>query len=194
MLRCSSLAYWLSLFLFDYMIILLCILTIILSLNQLEFYEAYIAMTTINLLAFGSSIISMSYACSFLFRSSQTAYKIFPVINFLLLYSVPSIFETTAFIYISPFYALDQSLKHNTNYTVSFMIQTIFFLTIVYISEKRVILFTNYSPPNNHLLQARHISYHYTNIPVLKDVSFNIPSSRIISLLGPNGAGKSTLI
>jgi ATP-binding cassette subfamily B protein/subfamily B ATP-binding cassette protein MsbA len=42
---------------------------------------------------------------------------------------------------------------------------------------------------------ARHVSFHYRpDIPVLKDVNFEVQAGKRIALVGPSGAGKSTLI
>ncbi|MEK6695079.1 MAG: ABC transporter ATP-binding protein, partial [Nitrospirota bacterium] len=42
---------------------------------------------------------------------------------------------------------------------------------------------------------ARHVSFHYRpDIPVLKDVNFEVQAGTRIALVGPSGAGKSTLI
>ena len=42
---------------------------------------------------------------------------------------------------------------------------------------------------------ARHVSFHYRpDIPVLKDVNFEVQAGARIALVGPSGAGKSTLI
>ena len=44
------------------------------------------------------------------------------------------------------------------------------------------------------LLEYRHVSKTFGRTKVLKDVSFTIPSGKIVGLLGQNGAGKSTII
>lgn len=42
-------------------------------------------------------------------------------------------------------------------------------------------------------IEARNLSFHYGDKPVLREVSFALTSGRFHALLGPNGAGKSTL-
>ncbi len=44
------------------------------------------------------------------------------------------------------------------------------------------------------MLYVKHISVGYGEVPVLKDISFELHPGSIIALLGPNGAGKTTLI
>ncbi|HPJ31159.1 MAG TPA: ABC transporter ATP-binding protein [Methanothrix sp.] len=43
-------------------------------------------------------------------------------------------------------------------------------------------------------LQAKGIEFGYNSSPILKDVSFEIGPSKLVSIVGPNGSGKSTLI
>ncbi|KAF5418241.1 MAG: iron complex transport system ATP-binding protein [Candidatus Methanocomedens sp.] len=43
-------------------------------------------------------------------------------------------------------------------------------------------------------LQAKDIVFSYNSSPILKNVSFDIPPSKLVSIVGPNGSGKSTLI
>ncbi|MBI3111128.1 MAG: ABC transporter ATP-binding protein [Ignavibacteriales bacterium] len=43
-------------------------------------------------------------------------------------------------------------------------------------------------------LRVDHIAFRYHDLPVLRDVSFDVPSGDFLSLLGPNGSGKSTLL
>lgn len=44
------------------------------------------------------------------------------------------------------------------------------------------------------MLEIKDLTGGYVNIPVLKDVSFTVPSGQLVGLIGLNGAGKSTTI
>ena len=44
------------------------------------------------------------------------------------------------------------------------------------------------------MVQAKHISKTYGTTNVLKDVSFSLAPSEIVSIVGPSGAGKTTLL
>lgn len=43
-------------------------------------------------------------------------------------------------------------------------------------------------------LRLDSISHHYGDVEVLKDISLDIPSGRIVCIVGPSGCGKSTLL
>jgi iron complex transport system ATP-binding protein len=44
------------------------------------------------------------------------------------------------------------------------------------------------------ILSVNRISFRYNSLPVLQDVTFELPSGQILGVLGVNGAGKSTLL
>jgi len=44
------------------------------------------------------------------------------------------------------------------------------------------------------LLSANHLTFSYTDRPVLDDVSFEIDRASIVAVIGPNGSGKTTLL
>ena len=44
------------------------------------------------------------------------------------------------------------------------------------------------------ILDARNISFRYTDRPVLDGVSFALDAARILAVIGPNGSGKTTLL
>ncbi len=54
---------------------------------------------------------------------------------------------------------------------------------------------TNFPEQSNFCVQADHLTFTYPGgeEPVLKDLSFQIPSRQFVALLGANGCGKSTL-
>ncbi len=46
----------------------------------------------------------------------------------------------------------------------------------------------------NRSIQFHKVSFQYTGVPVLKDISIPIPKGKTIAIVGPSGSGKSTLI
>jgi len=44
------------------------------------------------------------------------------------------------------------------------------------------------------LIQAKRISFGYSGVKVLDDLSLSIPAGGVVALLGPNGSGKTTLL
>lgn len=44
------------------------------------------------------------------------------------------------------------------------------------------------------MLKVSHIYKEYKEIPVLQDVTFELPSTGVVSFVGPNGSGKTTLL
>jgi ABC-2 type transport system ATP-binding protein len=44
------------------------------------------------------------------------------------------------------------------------------------------------------MLEIRHVTKRYRNIPVVNDVSFTVPPGEVTGYLGPNGSGKSTTV
>jgi lipoprotein-releasing system ATP-binding protein len=44
------------------------------------------------------------------------------------------------------------------------------------------------------LISCKNINKHYGQVQVLKDVSLDLPSAKVICITGPSGAGKSTLL
>jgi hypothetical protein len=130
--------------------------------KNLAFYFPYVPGTIKLIIVFGYSMITYSYICSFLFSTSTSAFKTFPIVNFIVGYSAPQvIFESflpnsnleTLWECLSPFYTLQQSIKALTsspggiidpNYYLYFMFGqgTIFFLVAIWY-DKRYICFKN---------------------------------------------------
>ncbi|MBV9998414.1 MAG: ABC transporter ATP-binding protein [Verrucomicrobia bacterium] len=48
-------------------------------------------------------------------------------------------------------------------------------------------------PPPKESLVLRHVSFTYTDQPVLRDINLHIPFGQRVALVGPSGVGKSTL-
>lgn len=44
------------------------------------------------------------------------------------------------------------------------------------------------------VIEAAHVSFGYTRVPVLEDVSFRVNAGDYVGLIGPNGGGKTTLL
>jgi iron complex transport system ATP-binding protein len=52
----------------------------------------------------------------------------------------------------------------------------------------------SYSPLFFMSLSVDNVCFHYPEVPVLRDISFDVTTGDFLSLLGPNGCGKSTLL
>ena len=59
---------------------------------------------------------------------------------------------------------------------------------------KRAKIIHAFNPTNVPLLEARHLSFAYSILPVVVDVSLSLPRGAMGALIGANGSGKSTLI
>ena len=44
------------------------------------------------------------------------------------------------------------------------------------------------------MLEVSNLSTYYSNIKILKDISFNVEKGEVLCLLGRNGAGKTTTL
>lgn len=52
----------------------------------------------------------------------------------------------------------------------------------------------SFSPLFFMSLSVDNVRFHYPEVPVLRDISFDVTTGDFLSLLGPNGCGKSTLL
>ncbi len=59
---------------------------------------------------------------------------------------------------------------------------------------RRSVRLITFSQTTRMNLRVDHVAFRYPDLPVLRDVSFDVPSGDFLSLLGPNGSGKSTLL
>ncbi|CAD8121510.1 unnamed protein product [Paramecium sonneborni] len=201
----SQFTYIFATFLGDYVIIFIITSFIYILSLQVEFLESEQLLKILTL--FGLSIISFSYTASFMFSSNQSAFKIFPVINFLFCYLLPSMIDlqlqnqySEFFTYIFPLYTLNLALQdknQDQDYSIYFLVQFVIFMFLYQILEKHLILFENRKnvQDSNSKLQIQNIQFGYNqNKQVLKQIDLQLSPQKILSLLGPNGAGKTTLI
>lgn len=86
--------YWFGNYTFDWIIFaipLLAFLILIFIIPQAAFLRDIVFYLGVTLLLFSFSFIGYSYVFSFMFQKSTTAYRTFPVFNFILFYILPSI-------------------------------------------------------------------------------------------------------
>jgi iron complex transport system ATP-binding protein len=68
------------------------------------------------------------------------------------------------------------------------------FLSIFFSTNKRDLTYHPERTVPSMNLSVENLQFHYPGVPVLRDISFNVPAGDFLSLLGPNGSGKSTLL
>ena len=68
------------------------------------------------------------------------------------------------------------------------------FLSIFFNTIKRDLSYFSEQTVPSMNLSVENLQFHYPGVPVLRDISFNVPGGDFLSLLGPNGSGKSTLL
>jgi hypothetical protein len=85
----GQLPYWLGTFLFDFITYLIPFsLMIFVSIGD-QFLSKYLQKLFTIMFFFGISLVWYSYAWSFFFKLSNTAFKNFPIINYFLFFSLP---------------------------------------------------------------------------------------------------------
>ncbi|KRX06128.1 P-loop containing nucleoside triphosphate hydrolase [Pseudocohnilembus persalinus] len=92
----KSFSYWMGTFLFDYLsyILISSFFFVFVGLyNNLDFLYKHIGKFAFIQLLFGPSLILFSYNASFFYKSSNSAFKSFPIISFFVIYSVPQILQ-----------------------------------------------------------------------------------------------------
>lgn len=121
-------AYWLGNLIFDYFVYLLVIGIYFLMLiyYQISFIYPFFSLMTLIFVCFGLSLLSYTYMMTLLFSNANQAYKLFPLINYFFLFLLSAILELISktyypllftiqsiiFMIISPFYLLNQALRH----------------------------------------------------------------------------------
>lgn len=89
---CHSLPYWLGTLAFDYLIYLIFATTFVIFsyIMQLKFITEYIGLVILAFFGFGFSYINFSYFAGLaLFKKTQSAMIVFPIMNFFIIYCLP---------------------------------------------------------------------------------------------------------
>jgi len=88
---CRPLPYWLGTLAFDYIVYFCTFMLFFLSVDSIkvEFLVPYLSALLNIMLCFGFSLITFCYLSGFLFNSSNSAFKSFPIITFFVSYSIP---------------------------------------------------------------------------------------------------------
>jgi ATP-binding cassette subfamily A (ABC1) protein 3 len=88
---CRTTPYWLGTFLFDYTMYFLVVIAFIIGFLSANFpgVNKNLGYISLALLFFGIPNCTLSYVMSFFFQKFQTAVKIVPTVNFLLMFMVP---------------------------------------------------------------------------------------------------------
>lgn len=90
---CRPLPYWLGTLAFDFLAYFSTFLVFFYSLvhYEVDFIQPYLSKFFFTMVAFGFALIVFAYLCGFLFSSSNSAFKSFPLIAFFIGYNLPFI-------------------------------------------------------------------------------------------------------
>lgn len=124
---CRPLPYWLGTLAFDFLAYFSTFLVFFYSLvhYEVDFIQPFLVKFFFTMVAFGFALIVFAYLCGFLFSSSNSAFKSFPLIAFFIGYNLPFIANffvksfapsfsrivETIFNLVSPFFTLSRG-KH----------------------------------------------------------------------------------
>jgi len=88
---CKIIPYWLSNILFDYFFYVFTIVLLILfvQIEKVTIIQDYLGKFSISMLIFGLNLTSLSYCLGFMFSKKTSAMKVFPILLYILFFSVP---------------------------------------------------------------------------------------------------------
>jgi len=119
--------YYLGNYLFDYLLysFTVSILFILIAIFKVDFLYKFMILMIIILECFGLSLLSYSYFFTLLFKKTNQAYKLFPLINYFITFLVPNILTAifyksdnlrtivyVIFTILSPFQNLNNAMQY----------------------------------------------------------------------------------